>query len=443
MVALSPFPDQVAWGSTSSTRKFGRLLRYVVAPALLIFILVQAASHSSVKAPQSITKHFESLRHPSTYKAPVLHEDHSDSSDLENAADLLESTEYKDDEVHARIGKVTAVYYEKVSKKSKAYEAALLSHRDHDRKFNYPHYVLRRGVVAGLWSKQAYLLSILVAEMEKPASQRLDWLFWHDADVVLVNSNIPLEIFIPPEDKWSHVNFLITNDLNGMNDGIFFLRVCEWSIKFMAAGLAFESYNPDIHLRYDEQTALELLTREELWKNGTMHVPQRWFNAYHNYGTSDDIPPEWNWKLGYHQPGDLLVHLPGSADSRSALIKEWTGKIQEKPEMWNRPLKNTTYVEEIKTFWEEDAQNEEESQVVYWRRFHVLRKAGAEFDSKRDKAIKKYKESVKDDKDVTEDEINQQVEIIKEEHKKPKIEGLRKLYEDRLSGKEKDYAFAE
>lgn len=75
-----------------------------------------------------------------------------------------------------------------------------------------------------------------------------------------MNPYIPLEIFLPPEPEWSHINALVTNDHHGLNNGVFFLRVHEWSVWLMAATVAWKIYKPDVPLRFHDQSALgELL----------------------------------------------------------------------------------------------------------------------------------------------------------------------------------------
>jgi hypothetical protein len=278
--------------------------------------------------------------------------------------------------VWSRVGKVSSLYYDQVTAISQAYERALSSHIDHDQRFGYNHFVLRRAIVEGLWTKHALILHCLVTELAKSPAERLEWLFWHDADVVIVNNQMPLEAFLPPEPRWLHINFIASNDLGGLNDGVFFLRVCEWSVHLFAAALSYPVYNPDVDLRYGEQTALELLIQEEEWANNTMHVPQRWFNAYHHFGRNDDIPPEWNWVNGYQEPGDLLVHLPGTGEFRSQLIDEWLDKIRYEHEKYCLPLGETTYPGEIKTFWENEAETETKRQAEFWRRYKLLQDVG-------------------------------------------------------------------
>jgi hypothetical protein len=325
--------------------------------------------------------------------------------------------------VWSRIGKISSLYYDQVTSKSQAYERALLSHIDHDQRFGYSHFVLRRGIVEGLWTKHALILHYLVKELAKPPAERLEWLFWHDADVVIVNNQMPLEAFLPPEPRWSHINFMASNDLGGLNDGVFFLRVCEWSVHFFAAGLSYPIYKPDVHLRFDEQTALEFLIQEEKWANNTMHVPQRWFNAYHHFGRDDDIPPEWNWTNGYQEPGDLLVHLPGTDDFRSQLIDEWLDKTRYEHEKYCLPLDETTYPEEIKAFWENRAGTEDERQAVFWRRHKLLHDVGPREDDKTRAAIRDAKARMNGTNTVN--EIEKAVDDIKQKRKQGKIAALR------------------
>lgn len=86
---------------------------------------------------------------------------------------------------------------------------------------------------------------------------------WHDADVVLTNAKLPLEVFLPPP-QWSNIHLLVTNDLNGLNNGVFFLRVHEWSMWYLSAVMAFNYYRPDTRLRWSdcEQTTMEFLIQE-------------------------------------------------------------------------------------------------------------------------------------------------------------------------------------
>jgi hypothetical protein len=71
-----------------------------------------------------------------------------------------------------------------------------------------------------------------------------------------MNPLLPLEMFIPPQG-FDHIHLLTTNDRHGLNNGVFFLKVCEWSLKLFSTALAFPHYNPDVKLKYSEQSAME------------------------------------------------------------------------------------------------------------------------------------------------------------------------------------------
>jgi hypothetical protein len=56
------------------------------------------------------------------------------------------------------------------------YERAIATHKEHCRRLGYPLFLLRRQVLDGVWNKLAYLVSLIVQELEKPANERLEWL---------------------------------------------------------------------------------------------------------------------------------------------------------------------------------------------------------------------------------------------------------------------------
>ncbi|KAK4981281.1 hypothetical protein LTR66_010120 [Elasticomyces elasticus] len=165
----------------------------------------------------------------------------------------------------SKLAKVTMLFYDKPSKDPRAYESALLGHRKHDLRYGYRHFVLRQAIVEGIYPKHP--TSRARETKDRAARVAIESLLmiissWHDADLVLMNSKIPLDVFLPPEPEWSHIHLLCSNDLNGINAGVFFLRVHEWSAWFLAAVLSYTHYNPSVVLAYSEQTAMEFLARD-------------------------------------------------------------------------------------------------------------------------------------------------------------------------------------
>ena len=72
----------------------------------------------------------------------------------------------------SKVGKVFMQY----GPVNPVYERALSTHRPHDEKFGYPIFLLRSQTLPDYWSKTAYILKILIDELEKPSESRLEWL---------------------------------------------------------------------------------------------------------------------------------------------------------------------------------------------------------------------------------------------------------------------------
>lgn len=173
------------------------------------------------------------------------------------------------------LGKVTASFGPRVP----VYDAAIASHRLHNERFGYPHFILRQRMLPGLWTKHACLFTVIGSELAKPEGQRLEWLFWHDRDVVLMNPNIPLDVFLPPSDGsgegghggFEHINAIVTRDRNGLNNGVFFVRVSEWSLKMFASALSVREYERGVELKYSEQSGMERVI--ERVRISSLHPP--------------------------------------------------------------------------------------------------------------------------------------------------------------------------
>lgn len=233
----------------------------------------------------------------------------------------------------ARIVKVTAHF----GPQDPAYEEALLTHHRHAELHGYPVLDLRSKVIDDLWNKPAYLLSIILNELRKPEKEREEWLFWFDRDTVILNPCIPLHIFLPPEDD---INIVISNDFNGLNNGVFGIRVNEWSVRLLSTILGYRELRPDEELPFTEQSAMEKVLQDDRFRNGVAYYPQRWFNAY-----PTDKEKEWTVR-----DADLLVHFAGVGD-RLEKIAKWIADADSQPEVWLLNYRVTSLPQEILEFW--------------------------------------------------------------------------------------------
>ena len=78
------------------------------------------------------------------------------------------------------------------------------------------------------WSKIRAVESMLDLQQQQ---QQCDWILWLDADVVIMNSTIPLETLIPTDPN---VHLIVTADRRfTANSGVWLLRNSDWSRQFL------------------------------------------------------------------------------------------------------------------------------------------------------------------------------------------------------------------
>ena len=112
-----------------------------------------------------------------------------------------------------------------------------------------------------------------------------DWLFWTDADSLIMNSSMHLEKFI--EDG---CDLVLTHDDFGVGKyvvsmGQFLIRNCDWSMRFLDEVWEQKQF---IHDRMWEQAAVQHLLETRDLSDRVCVVTQRRFNSYlHNYRKGD------------------------------------------------------------------------------------------------------------------------------------------------------------
>ncbi|RDW64042.1 hypothetical protein BP5796_10544 [Coleophoma crateriformis] len=242
------------------------------------------------------------------------------------------------------------------------YERALRTHEEHSERMGHPMFVLREKILSGLWSKPAYILSIILAELALPPEERLKWLLWNDADIVIMNPNIPLDVFIPPQPEFDYVNLLVTNDRNGLNNGVFLIRVNDWSVKLLSGIISYHFFRPQVELKYTEQSGMEEMIEDAYWRKSVVHVPQFWFNSYpvsaHREGKKDRRPYEY-------RPGALQLHFASNRDGkRPERMNSIMDRLEVDSSEFAMPLQDTWYESNITAFWNELAAKRAEKGIT-------------------------------------------------------------------------------
>lgn len=167
-----------------------------------------------------------------------------------------------------------------------------------------------------------------------------------------MNANMPLEVFLPPS-RFQDVHLLLSKDWNGMNNGVFFIRVHEWSVALLSAAMSYPTLNPNVPLFWPDQSALSnLLDENEFFSRSVVYCPLRWFNAYMRSSDGSKPNPDSPSHLQVH-PGDLLVHFPGTPrDHLIQTLSPYLEIAESHRAEWEPPLEQTGYIEETSQFWE-------------------------------------------------------------------------------------------
>jgi hypothetical protein len=77
----------------------------------------------------------------------------------------------------SKVGKVSMFYREGSGPLSAAYERAQRGQAAHNALHGHPGFVLERSIV-GVWSKQTWMLQVMIQELAKPEEERLEWLLY-------------------------------------------------------------------------------------------------------------------------------------------------------------------------------------------------------------------------------------------------------------------------
>lgn len=135
------------------------------------------------------------------------------------------------------------------------------------------------------WSKIILLQDVL-------KNKNYSWVFWTDADSLIMNKDIKLETMVD-----NNYDLIITADWNGMNTGQFFVKNNDWSLSLLERVYARKDL---LNHQFFEQQGIV----EESIGGRVKIVPRSTFNSYGFW-----IPPEY--KIFDYKEGDFLIHFPG------------------------------------------------------------------------------------------------------------------------------------
>jgi len=169
-----------------------------------------------------------------------------------------------------------------------------------------------------------------------------DWVFWVDSDVVLANPNVKLEVFIP---KDNNIHFIAATDMQGLNAGVFLVRVCSWSLNFMMRAITYQYYFNEDVLEFSDQSAMNNVLVKFKEEKHYVIVPQQWFNTYKR-----------NYRVG-----DFIIHFAGSK-AKDEESSEKRKEVYNNPN-WESQRTNKKFREEVLKYYEEQSKPEKKKKL--------------------------------------------------------------------------------
>lgn len=117
-------------------------------------------------------------------------------------------------------------------------DRAVRVHTVHDKRHGYQHYIMReQSSTSANENFAAQMLSVLKAELSKPSSERLEWLYYFPETTIILNPNVPLEIFLPPDHNSTlepkHLLYSSPNSKAPSQDlahTVFAAKVHDWTV---------------------------------------------------------------------------------------------------------------------------------------------------------------------------------------------------------------------
>lgn len=162
---------------------------------------------------------------------------------------------------------------------------------------------------------------------------------WFDIDTIILNPQIPLELFLPPPEEEIHL--IGTHDSKGFNGGVFFMRVEQWSLDMLIEVLAVPLMDNKHHVSIaKDYSALEQIIESPAFRGLTLYQPRGWFNSF-------DVNKTYEGEAG-----NILVHFPDISANKWARMAMFLGNMSAPAgNPWEVPLQLTTYETSVAAYW--------------------------------------------------------------------------------------------
>lgn len=167
------------------------------------------------------------------------------------------------------------------------------------------------------WSKILAVRRLLTEE-------KCEWVFWMDADTVIMNSNKRIEDFLPMPD--SGIDLLLTEQKGpSWNAGAWLIRNTPWSLEFLDHWWNMKEFVQPKGLSVsgdNEALKAYLLSMDKAYFDAHIRVPPRClFNSVAKFLTKEQVglltsdvlmQQDWYMSLERYHKGDFVAHVAGT-----------------------------------------------------------------------------------------------------------------------------------
>ena len=113
----------------------------------------------------------------------------------------------------------------------------------------------------------------------------------------------------------------------------------------LADAQALPSLRPEIPIKWADQSAmLESFSRPQ-FRDAVVFQPLHWYNELQ---LQEDMVKD---RPKVH-PGDMLIHFAGLMKDKRKFMGPWLDKVENMADQWTVPLVNTTYLRDVKAYWD-------------------------------------------------------------------------------------------
>ena len=81
------------------------------------------------------------------------------------------------------------------------------------------------------------------------------------------------------------------------------------------------------------------------FREAVVFQPLHWYNEFQRRERKVGVEPNV-------RPGDMLIHFAGLMKVKREYMGPWLDRVENSPDQWAVPLENTTYLSDVKEFWD-------------------------------------------------------------------------------------------